>query len=253
MVAQAQAQEMVEHTGNALKQMGVGANLGLRESLPLAVRARFVSPEGGMLVSIFPKIDLWEFAPLESFVKTLRTIDPDATGAPMTVFESIVDMRDAFILMSTWSVLAITLLVWLDLRSVISTATCMACLFIGMSWTFGLLGLFGVSLNLANFFSVPMLLGFGIDSCVHVMHRAREQENSHTFGWTMRAVILSAVTTAVGFGTLLFASHRGLQSLGLIMFIGSFSCLICAVTLLPAALRIFPRLTGSAMKNTIKA
>ena len=68
----------------------------------------------------------------------------------------------------------------------------------------------------------------------------------------MRAVILSAVTTAVGFGTLLFASHRGLQSLGYIMFIGSFSCLICAVTLLPAALRIFPRLIGSAEKNTIK-
>jgi hypothetical protein len=252
VVAQTQAQKMVEHTGNALKQMGVGANAGLRESLPLAVRARFVSPEGGLLVSIFPKIDLWEFAPLESFVKTLRTIDPDATGAPMTVFESIVDMREAFILMSTWSVLAITLLVWIDLRSVVSTATCMACLFIGMSWTFGLLGLFGVSLNLANFFSVPMLLGFGIDSCVHVMHRAREQGNSYAFGWTMRAVILSAVTTAVGFGTLLFASHRGLQSLGLIMFVGSFSCLICAVTLLPAALRIFPRLTGSDGKKARK-
>ena len=182
VVAQAQAQEMVAHTRNALKQMEFGANAGLRESLPLAVRARFVSPDGGMLVSIFPKEDLWEFAPLESFVKTLRTIDPDATGAPMTVFESIVDMRDAFILMSTWSILAITLLVWLDLRSVVSTATCMACLLIGMSWTFGLLGLLGVSLNLANFFSVPMLLGFGIDSSVHVMHRAREQGNTHAFG-----------------------------------------------------------------------
>lgn len=253
VAAQAQAQAMVAHTGNALKQLGLGANLGLRESLPLAVRARFVSPEGGLLVSIFPKEDLWEFAPLESFVKTLRTIDPEATGAPMTVFESIIDMRNAFILMSTWSLLAITILVWLDLRSIVSTLTCVACLLIGMSWTFGLLGLLGVSLNLANFFSVPMLLGFGIDSSVHVMHRAREQGNTHAFGWTMRAVILSAVTTAVGFGTLLFASHRGLQSLGWIMFVGSFSCLICAVTLLPAALRIFPRLIGSAGKNQTKA
>ncbi len=253
VAAQAQAQAMVAHTGNALKQMGIGANLGLRESLPLAVRARFVSPEGGLLVSIFPKEDLWEFAPLESFVKTLRTIDPNATGAPMTVFESIIDMRDAFILMSTWSLLAITFLVWLDLRSIVSTATCMACLLIGLSWTFGLLGLLGISLNLANFFSVPMLLGFGIDSSVHVMHRAREQGNTRAFGWTMRAVILSAVTTAVGFGTLLFASHRGLQSLGWIMFFGSFSCLICAVTLLPAALRIFPRLIGSAGENPTKA
>ncbi len=249
LAAQVQAQAMVAHTGNALKQMGIGANAGLRESLPLAVRSRFVSPEGGMLVSIFPKEDLWEFNPLESFVKTLRTIDPNATGAPMTVFESIIDMRSAFILMSTWSVLAITLLVWLDLRSVVSTAICMACLLVSMSWTFGLLGLLGVSLNLANFFSVPMLLGFGIDSSVHVMHRAREQGSTRAFGWTKRAVILSAVTTAVGFGTLLFASHRGLQSLGWIMFLGSFSCLICAVMLLPAALRVFPKLISSTGKT----
>ncbi len=251
--AQAQAQEMVKNTGNALKQLGIGAKASLRDSLPLAVRDRFVSPEGGMLVSIFPKEDLWEFPPLQSFVNVLRTIDTNATGVPMTVYESVIDMRNAFILMSIWSMVAISLLVWFDLRSMIATATCMACLVIGMGWTFGMLGLLGVSLNLANFFSVPMLLGFGIDSSVHVIHRAREHGNTRMFGWTMRSVVLSAVTTAVGFGTLLFAAHRGLQSLGWVMFIGSFSCLICSVVLLPAALRMFPSLLGLPPKSARSA
>ncbi len=242
--ARARAESAVETTGEALEQLGVGARSDLRASLPSAVRARFVSPEGGLLVSLFPSADIWEFIPLQNFVAALRSINPSATGVPVTVYESVIDMRSAFIAMSVWSLVVIALLVWIDLRSPIATATCIACLLLGMSWTFGMLTLLGVSLNLANFFSVPMLLGFGIDSCVHVMHRAREGRGACAFGWTSRAVVLSAVTTAVGFGTLLFAAHKGLQSLGWVMCIGSAACLACAVVVLPALLRRFPRLLG---------
>lgn len=242
--ARARAELAVVTTGHALEQLGVGARMDLRASLPSAVRDRFVSPDGGLLVSLFPSNDIWEFAPLENFVAALRAINPSATGVPVTVYESVIDMRSAFVSMSAWSLLVIALLVLLDLRSTVATATCIGCLLLGMSWTFGMLTLLGVSLNLANFFSVPMLLGFGIDSCVHVMHRAREGRDATAFGWTTRAVILSAVTTAVGFGTLLFAAHKGLQSLGWVMCIGSAACLACAVLVLPALLRRFPRLLG---------
>jgi len=249
VLAQETAEKNVANTANALRQMGISARATLRESLPIALRDRFVSPEGGLLVSIFPRYDLWEFQPLQAFVGALRDIAPRATGAPMTVYESVVDMRSAFIMMSTWSLLAIAILVWLDLRSIVATLACLVVLLIGISWTFGLMGMLGISLNLANFFGVPMLLGFGMDSSIHVIHRAREQGNAHTFGWTTRAVTLSAVTTATGFGTLLFAEHRGLQSLGGLMFIGSVCSLLCAVILLPAALRCFPGLLGRNWRN----
>ncbi len=242
--ARDRASTAITRTIHALDQIGRGARATLRESLPSAVRDRLVADDGNMLVSLFPKEDIWEFKPMEEFVAALREIDPSATGVPMTVYESVVDMRSAFVAMSAWSVVVIALVVWIDLRSTTATVTCLACLALGMAWTFGALTLLGVSLNLANFFSVPMLLGFGIDSCVHVIHRAREGGASRTFGWTTRAVVLSAVTTAVGFGTLLFASHKGLQSLGWVMCIGSSACVICAVVVLPAALRRFPALLG---------
>ncbi len=249
--ARARAEAAVATTGQALAQLAAGARADLRASLPSAVRDRFVSRDGGLLVSLFPSSDIWEFDPLSRFVAALRAISPTATGVPVTVFESVVDMRGAFVAMSTWSLVVIAIVVWIDLRSTVATVSCLACLLLGMGWTLGVLTLLGVSLNLANFFSVPMLLGFGIDSCVHVMHRAREGGGARTFGWTTRAVILSAVTTAVGFGTLLFAAHKGLQSLGWVMCVGSGACLACAVIVLPAALRRFPRLLGLPRTPTL--
>ena len=96
----------------------------------------------------------------------------------------------------------------------------------------------GVSLNLANFFAIPILMGIGVDSSIHMLHRAREEGNdAMDFGSTRRAVILTALTTTIGFGMLFFASHRGLQSLGIVMAVGSLSCLLAAIVLLPALLK----------------
>jgi predicted RND superfamily exporter protein len=99
----------------------------------------------------------------------------------------------------------------------------------------GLLGPLGLSLNLANFFAVPMLLGLGIDSAIHVLHRwKRDPEGLPA---TLTATAFTGVTTAIGFGALVLADHRGLASLGWAMLIGSISCVVVAVVVLPALLR----------------
>lgn len=102
----------------------------------------------------------------------------------------------------------------------------------------------GVSLNLANFFGVSMLFGLGVDGGVHILHRAREGGDPRAWMWTRRAVVLSAVTTAAGFGTLLLASHRGLQSLGWLILVGSICALVSSVVVLPALLCVAPALAG---------
>ncbi len=234
----------LRRTHDALASIGEGSKASLRECLPAAIAPRLVSPDGALLVSLVPREDVWEFAPLERFIAAIRAVSPEATGVPITVYESVIDMRVAFILMSTLSIAAIALLVWLDFRSVIATATCMCTLIVGMLWTLGAMSYMGVSLNLANFFGVPMLLGLGIDASVHLMHRARETGDARSMGWTMRAVVISSATTVIGFGTLLFASHRGLQSLGWLIVIGSVATLGASVVLLPAVLRRHPELLG---------
>lgn len=231
-------------TAAALTAIGEGSRLSLRESLPAALAPRLVSLDGGMFVSMMPREDIWEFSPLSQFVAAIRAVSAHATGVPITVYESLIDMRSAFILMSTLSLLAVAAIVWLDFRSIAATATCVVSLLVALAWTLGIMSLLGITLNLANFFGIPMLMGFGIDSSVHLMHRARETGNPRALGWTTRAVIVSAATTAIGFGTLLFASHQGLRSLGWLILLGTAATIVSSVILLPALLHRYPRLMG---------
>jgi len=211
-----------------------GARAPLREVIPAAVRDRMMSRNGKFLVQYFPRHDAWEERWLAQFIADVRQVDPAATGVPVTQFESIVDMRDAFLRVSWLSIIAVTLIAWLDFRrtgaALLATATVLA----GVGMSLGVMPALGVELNLANFFAIPMLIGLGIDSAIHIIHRAHEDPRG--LGGTVRAVAFTAITTAIGFGALVFAEHRGMRSLGLVMGVGSLCCMYVACVVLPLVL-----------------
>jgi predicted RND superfamily exporter protein len=53
---------------------------------------------------------------------------------------------------------------------------------------------------------------------------------------TAVAVLVDALTTLVGFGSLMIATHQGLQSLGRVLTLGVTCCLFTSLVMLPAAL-----------------
>jgi len=78
----------------------------------------------------------------------------------------------------------------------------------------------------------------GIDDGVHVVHDYRRQAGKYRLsGSTSAAIVLTSLTTMVGFGSLMLASHRGQASLGALMAIGCLACLLAALYVVPAALR----------------
>jgi predicted RND superfamily exporter protein len=163
------------------------------------------------------------------------------TGVPITHFESLGEMHRAFVTMSLLAIVAIVILLALDFRNMRDVALALAPLGVGMIWTIGIMRVLGVSFNLANFFAVPMLIGLGVDSAVHILHRFHEGADGADrlhFGRTRRAVILTALTTIIGFGALIIAHHRGLRSLGLVMAIGSTACMLSSIVILPALLAL---------------
>jgi hypothetical protein len=60
--------------------------------------------------------------------------------------------------------------------------------------------------------------------------------------------LVAALTTVLGFGTLMVSRHRGLFGLGLILALGVTCCMLAAVVFLPALLRLVSlrNLTGAA-------
>ena len=212
-----------------------GAGLPLRDARPGAIAPRLVSPGGAYLVRYIPRDDAWDEAPLARFVDAVRAVDRMVTGVPITQLESIRDMRSAFIDSSIWALIAVTLIAWISFRALLPALLATATVVVGVAATIALLPLFGSHLNLANFFAIPMLIGLGIDSAIHIIHRYRDDPTNT--GTTIRAVAFTALTTAIGFGALALADHRGMQSLGLAMGVGSLACMYAACVALPLLLR----------------
>ncbi|MFM7260842.1 MAG: MMPL family transporter [bacterium] len=211
-----------------------GAALPVREALPEAIAPRMVSPNGVFMVRYLPKEDAWDEEPLARFVDAVRAVDPRATGVPVTQLESIRDMRGAFLDSSLWAVVAVTLIAAISFRAFLPALLATATVVAGVGMTIGLLPLFGSHLNLANFFAIPMLVGLGIDSAIHIIHRYRDDPGDPAP--TIRAVAFTALTTAIGFGALVFAEHRGMRSLGIAMAVGSVACMYVACIVLTTIL-----------------
>ena len=72
--------------------------------------------------------------------------------------------------------------------------------------------LVGQPFNFANVIVLPMLIGMGVDNGVHLVHRHRTNpdEVDVLATSTARAVFYAALTTMLSFGSLAFASHRGI-------------------------------------------
>ena len=232
------ADESIALASFAARQVQIGAGLSLRDSLPPAVRDSFSSANNQFAILLHPQEDIWEPGAMTPFVAAMRTVDPSVTGAPITVFESMQLMRASFVWQGLIASAFVLALLYVDFRSVKLTAIAFLSLLAGLGWTVGIMGLLKIPFTLANFFAIPIMIGLGIDSAIHITHRVLEGGLTHGFGSTRRAVMVTAITTTIGFGTLLFAQHRGLRGLGEVMTIASLCCLVCAVWLLPAMLRL---------------
>ncbi len=114
-------------------------------------------------------------------------------------------------------------------------------LVIGVIGSIGLMALFGVDFNLVSISMVPLILGIGIDNGIHVVHRFLEhsrEDLAEVFRHTGRGIVMTSLTTMVGFGALIFADYPGLISSGALAILGVGATLVTAVTLLPALLRL---------------
>ena len=141
----------------------------------------------------------------------------------------------------------VTLLLFLDYRSIRPTFLSMAQLLIGMIWMLGTMAWLGLNINFMNIFVATMIIGIGVDYGVHMLHRHRElrgeDEGAIIAGLaeTGTSVAMAALTTVVGFGSLALSHYPGLRSIGYAAILGSGYTALAAITLLPAYLMLVRR------------
>lgn len=105
----------------------------------------------------------------------------------------------------------------------------------------GVIHLTGMELHYLNIISLPMIVGIGVDSGIHLLQRFFEHEKRDLYSTvtrTGRAVIITGMTTIFGFGSLALANFRGIRELGLFAIIGVSFTLLTALLILPATLEL---------------
>ena len=210
--------------------------------LPEGLVTRFVGQDGKFLLRIYSKANIWNMEAMEQFVRDMRSVDPRVTGNPLQTYEASRQMKNSYIRAAWYTLAAMLVVLLFDFCSFRHTLLAMVPLALGMIQMCGILGLLDIPLNPANMIVLPLLLGIGIDDGVHIVHDFRRQEGRFRISpSTANAVLLTSLTTMVGFGSLMIADHRGLQSLGRVLTIGVSCCLFSSLIILPAILRLFTR------------
>ncbi len=205
--------------------------------LPESLVTRFVGQRGRYLLKIYGRGSIWDMDALEQFVRQVRSVDPRVTGNPVQTYEASRAMKRSYEQAACYALLGILVVLYLDFRRLRYVLLAMFPLGLGMLQMFGVLGYLDIPLNPANMIVLPLIMGIGIDNGVHVVHDFRCQSYRYRMSpSTASAVVITSLTTMAGFGSLMVASHRGLQSLGRVLTIGVSCCLFTSLVMLPAVL-----------------
>ena len=208
------------------------------------MRQRFISPQGTFLIRVFPSQDIWNFGPLKLFVKGLWSVDPNAVGDPVLLYVFTQGFRNACLKAAGLAMLAIAAMLLVLFRSWKMTLLAFLPLIVGTGITLNLMWLLGISFNQANVLFVPLILGEGIEFGIIILVRWRLEESARAItlpASTAKGVALAALTTTVGFGSLMVSGHQGVFSLGLLATVGSLSVLLASLSFLPAFIRVMDR------------
>ena len=102
----------------------------------------------------------------------------------------------------------------------------------------GSMYLLEIQFTFGNGISLPLIIGIGVDSGVHLVHSWREHGHSvrEAVRTSGKAIIVSSFTTIIAFGSMYLARYDGLRSLGLVLVLGVSCCLVATLFVLPGVM-----------------
>ncbi|MEO0881915.1 MAG: MMPL family transporter [Pseudomonadota bacterium] len=211
--------------------------------LPKSLSTRFLAADGRLRLQIEPAQDLREQGARVEFVDQVRNIAPNAAGSARSVLESGRVISEAMILACIVAWIAVAILLSAILRDALLVSVILFSLALSATLTSAAAVLLSLPFNFANIIAIPLLVGVGADSGIHLGIRARRGTSAAAVYETStpRAVFFSAITTICSFGTLMLSAHRGVSSMGVLLTLAIGFTLICTILVQPWLLDVLSR------------
>lgn len=158
----------------------------------------------------------------------LRIMGATVVSGAELAARALVSVKDAVLRLSGLSLLAVGWLLLLYYRRPGRALLALLPAALGLAWTAGAMGLFGISINIVSVGAFALVSGVGVDYGIFVTDALVSPE-AEAWPATLRSVRLAAGTTLLGFASLLLADSPVMWSLGFAVSVGVLASLIVAV------------------------
>ena len=215
-----------------------------------------------------------------------HTDDPGATAVLQEEIEALWSGDDDAITVTSTSVLSVTvtdqitsrqteaisstvavalgilvLFFWVTLRRPTLGVIAVGPIVLVLIWILGTMALLDIPYGLITSIITALSIGIGVDYTIHVIHRYREEFSRvrnpeeaavRTLATTGSALLGSALTTALGFGVLMFSPLAGIQQFGVTAAISIAYSLLMSILVVPPAMTVWGAYENMRLRSTVQ-
>lgn len=199
---------------------------------------------------LFPTTDLWTRAARDAITARVNTaLSPHGIRGTLSGLYTISSasatlLSTDFVRITLLAFGSVVLIIALSTRRLGLAGIMLLPVFCGTLWAAGFFAAGEFRLNFMTICILPMLLATSSDYGIYIVYRflwAGRADTAEAIRVTGLGVLLSALTTLEGFGTLALSVNRGIATVGVLSLVGITTCLLATVVTLPAALHVWGR------------
>ena len=161
----------------------------------------------------------------------------------MTIIKSELQI---FVLLA---LLVTSLLLFVFFKSFKVVVISMIVVLVGVTWSMGVIGIFGYELTSLMALIPPLIIVIGIPNCIYLINKYQQEFKNHGDKLSAldkiiqkvgNATFLTNATTALGFGTFVFTNSSIMIEFGLVSFINILCMFIISICLVPIIYSFLP-------------
>jgi len=214
------------------------------------LRGRFLAEVDGRSVSVvYVRAQPGREAELE---KLIREIEPRADIAGYSRMDELLreSLRRDLPRITLLALALVVMCLGLSLRKAREIAIAASALLIELVWVISAVHILHIRIHIYDALVIPVLLGISVDESMFVLYRAREGGTlEEVLGDEGPSVSATALSTAAGFGALLFCKFDALRDMGLLGMIGTLAGLTTSLVVVPFAISRFGNSPATAAQT----
>ncbi len=222
------------------------------DMIPPFIRDSYRSKDGkDFLMNVIPTQNPWDEEYRKVFTGQLETITDKATGMVLAANQMIEIASQDGIKAAIAALISIFILLIIDFRNIKLSIVTLFPLLLSFASLFGIMALAHIKFDFINIIAVPLLIGIGIDDVVHFNHRYLLEGKGNmdrVVAKIGRAVLLTTITTIIGFGSFIPSIMRAMRSTGIVLSIAMALAFLYSILFHPAVLIILTEKLGLNIK-----